>query len=44
MAKTQNLEGTVMNFVSRWLSCTIAIGFAAWIVPGISTIGGSGAE
>lgn len=32
-----------MNFVLRWLSCTIAIGFAAWIVPGIRVIGGSSA-
>lgn len=32
-----------MNFILRWLGCTVAIGFAAWIVPGFSVIGGSDA-
>ena len=29
-----------MNFVIRWLITAVAAGFALWIVPGITMIGG----
>jgi putative membrane protein len=32
-----------MNFILRWLGCSIAVAAAVWIVPGISIIGGSDA-
>ena len=32
-----------MNFIARWLATAVAVAAAAWIVPGISVIGGDSA-